>query len=118
MEEKVYNYLIGYGFTHEQIDYIEDNNENIYMVTTYHVDKIIEFLKKYNLKKIEIIRAITDCPEILSQKKYNLDNIIKIFDEHSIPYEKVSEILKTNPKIFAINYKELKNGFDKYLNIQ
>ena len=40
MEEKVYNYLIGYGFTHEQIDYIEDNNENIYMVTTYHVDKI------------------------------------------------------------------------------
>ena len=43
MAEEVYNFLLGYGFSVDQINYIEDINENIYLVTEYHAKKIIYF---------------------------------------------------------------------------
>ena len=113
MEEKVYEYLVGYGFTVEQIDFIEEKNENIYQVTTYHAEKIMEFLKTYNLTKEEIIKVVTSCPDLISQKKFNLDNIIKILNNLSFSTEEIANLLKYKTKIFTINFKELKKKIVK-----
>lgn len=109
MVEEVYNFLLGYGFSIEQINYIEDINENIYLVTEYHAKKIIEFLKKFDLNKIEIINIISNNPEIISQKEKNLLGLYNLYKNYvNFSDEDIKNILINKTHLFIINYKKIK----------
>ena len=116
MREEVFYELYNFGFSENDIQLIEDNNDFIFDAQYDDIKKILEFLKYKGLEKEDIISLINNNPFMLTEStkrlryyenKYN--NVLK-FSKEELVY-----ILKNNPECYTSSPIELEKTID-YLN--
>lgn len=114
MIEEVYEYLINYGFGHDELKKFEKANEDLYFAGLKIVESNIEFLESKGIEKHEIVNIIRTNPFMLtcgSKKKKMLDEIYKrIFTS-----EEIIDLIIRYPSFFTVNPLEL-NETIEYLN--
>lgn len=81
MREEVYDFLREYGFTKEEVNYFEDENEEMYFTNLVEVNKNIDFLINKGLNKEEIMQVFRADPFMITVKNNRLDMLDKIYLE-------------------------------------
>ena len=79
MREEVYDYLSNYGFTNEEIDFFEDENENMFFTNNVEVEKNINFLINKGLNKEEVMNVFRKNPYMITAKNNKLEAFDNIF---------------------------------------
>ena len=116
MREEVFYELYNFGFSENDIQLIEDNNDCIFDAQYDDIKKILEFLKYKGLEKEDIISLINNNPFMLTESTKRLryyeniyNNVLK-FSKEELVY-----ILKNNPECYTSSPIELEKTID-YLN--
>ena len=78
MIEEVYDFLREYGFTKEEVNYFEDENDDMYFTNLIEVNKNIDFLISKGLNKEEIMQVFRVDPFMITVKNNRLDALDKI----------------------------------------
>ena len=81
MREDVYKFLREYGFSKEEVNYFEDENEEMYFTNLIEVNKNIDFLINKGLTKEEIIYVFKKNPYMITVKNNRLKLLDKIYTE-------------------------------------
>ena len=81
MREEVYDFLREYGFTKEEVNYFEDENEEMYFTNLVEVNKNIDFLINKGLNKEEIMQVFRVDPFMITVKNNRLEMLDKIYLE-------------------------------------
>lgn len=81
MREEVYDFLREYGFTKEEVNYFEDENEEMYFTNLVEVNKNIDFLINKGLNKEEIMEVFRVDPFMITVKNNRLEMLDKIYLE-------------------------------------
>lgn len=114
MREDIYDYLINYGFTEEDLSRIKEENDKVYFAILKNITDNIEFLENKGLEKNEVIQVVRKNPYIITagtRKKQLLDELYNsIFNKGEI-----KELIIKYPYIYIVNPIELKEVID-YLN--
>lgn len=116
MREEVFYELYNFGFSENDIQLIEDNNDFIFDAQYDDIKKILEFLKYKGLEKEDLISLINNNPFMLTESTKRLryyeniyNNVLK-FSKEELVY-----ILKNNPECYTSSPIELEKTID-YLN--
>ena len=72
MREEVFYELYNFGFSENDIQLIEDNNDFIFDAQYDDIKKILEFLKYKGLEKEDIISLINNNPFMLTESTKRL----------------------------------------------
>lgn len=114
MREDIYDYLINYGFTEEDLSRIKEENDKVYFAILKNITDNIEFLENKGLEKNEVIQVVRKNPYIITagtRKKQLLDELYNsIFNK-----DEIKELIIKYPYIYIVNPIELKEVID-YLN--
>ena len=81
MREEVYDFLREYGFTKEEVNYFEDENDDMYFTNMIEVNKNIDFLINKGLNKEEIMQVFRVDPFMITVKNNRLEMLDKIYLE-------------------------------------
>ena len=113
MNKYVFDYLRIIGFTDNEINYIEDNNEYIFYVNLVHIKKIITILQDLGLDNINIRKTLIKNVYIITEKieKINLLNNV-YFEVLNLNKEELKELIINNPNIYMISVSELSNNIN------
>lgn len=113
MKDEIYEYLINYGFSKENLDKFEELNENMYFVSLNKVKENISFFTNKGLNNNEIISLANINPFILtlSSKRKNAFDEIYI-NKLNLSNEEIKNLLNINNNIYTCSPLEL----DKIIN--
>ena len=104
MREEIYDYLRQYGFSKEELDFLEEKNEKIYFANISNITNNISFLDNLNLSKKEIISLANSNPLFIttSEKRKQAFNEIYInkLELNSID---IKNMLLINPFIYNLS---------------
>ena len=113
MEDEIYEYLIDYGFTQENLSKFEELNDYMYFVS---LDKIIEninFFTDKGLNTSEIINLANNNPFILTLSSKRKNAFEEIYDNKlKLSNEEIKYLLNNNDNIYTCIPLEL----DKIIN--
>ena len=113
MEDEIYEYLIDYGFTQENLSKFEELNDYMYFVS---LDKIIEninFFTDKGLNTSEIINLANNNPFILTLSSKRKNAFEEIYDNKlKLSNEEIKYLLNSNDNIYTCSPLEL----DKIIN--
>ena len=98
MIEEVYDYLREYGFSKEEVNSFQDENEEMFFTNLEEIEKNINFLINKELSKEEILEVIKKDPYILTVKNNRLDYLEKIYKEGAEKAE--YQAMKTLRKVY------------------
>ena len=114
MREEVFYELYNYGFTEDEIQQIEDNNNFIFDAQYDDIKKILEFLKYKGLEKEDIIKLINNNPFMLTESTKRLRYYENIYNNIlNFSKEELIYILKNNPECYTSSPIE----FEKIIDI-
>ena len=121
MNDDIYEYLINYGFSKENLDLFEEINEDMYFVSLNKVKENIEFFTSKGLNKEEIINLAIFNPFILtlSTKRKNAFDEIYI-NKLNLTNEQIKYLLLKNDNVYTCSPIELDKIIDyllKYYSI-
>ena len=105
MLESVYYYLKEFGFNDKEIDFFEDENEDMFSTNNIEIEKNINFLFDKGLEHEEVLDVIRRNPDMLTVKNNRLEAYDKIFN---------NELDMDNDKIFN-NELDMDNDMIKKL---
>ena len=113
MKDEIYEYLINYGFSKENLDRFEELNEDMYFVSLNKVKENIYFLTGKGLNNNEIISLANINPFILtlSSKRKNAFDEIYI-NKLNLSNKEIKNLLNININIYTCSPLEL----DKIIN--
>lgn len=108
MIEEVYDYLREYGFSKEEVNSFQDENEEMFFTNLEEIEKNINFLINKELSKEEILEVIKKDPYILTVKNNRLDYLEKIYKELlGMTKEEIHKLIINNPDAYIISPIEL-----------
>ena len=113
MKNEIYEYLINYGFSKENLDRFEELNEDMYFVSLDKVEENINFFAGKGLNNKEIISLANINPFILtlsSKRKKAFDDIY--INKLNLSNEEIKNLLNINNNIYTCSPLEL----DKIIN--
>jgi DNA-binding transcriptional MerR regulator len=123
MNENIFEYLKILGFTCEEINYIEENNDNIVYANLAHVKQIILFLQKLKLSFQDIRKICIINVFMLTETFRRINRLNSIYvDILGLNISQIQKLIVENPYIYTINPIELERIInylkDKNYNIE
>ena len=113
MIEEVYDFLREYGFTKEEVNYFEDENDDMYFTNMIEVNKNIDFLINKGLNKEEIIKVFRVDPFMITVKNNRLDALDKIYIEDlKLNKDELKQLIIDNPDAYIVSVTELNKNID------
>ena len=113
MIEEVYDFLREYGFTKEEVNYFEDENDDMYFTNMIEVNKNIDFLKNKGLNKEEIMQVFRYDPFMITVKNNRLDALDKIYIEDlRLNKDELKQLIIDNPDAYIVSVTELNKNID------
>lgn len=113
MREEVYDYLREYGFTMEEVNGFQDENEKMFFTNLIEVNKNINFLVDKGLSKEDIMEVIRKNPFMITEKNNRLDALDNIYiNKLRIDKEELKKLIIDNP----YTYIESPIEIDKLIN--
>ena len=113
MIEEVYDFLREYGFTKEEVNYFEDENDDMYFTNMIEVNKNIDFLINKGLNKEEIIKVFRYDPFMITVKNNRLDALDKIYIEDlKLNKDELKQLIIDNPDAYIVSVTELNKNMD------
>lgn len=113
MDEEVYNYLKEYGFSDEELDSFQEENDKMFFTDLEEVKKNTSFLEGKKLTKDEIINLLKINPFMITVKDNRLKaleqiyyNVLKVNDEE------LKQLLIDNSDAFIASPIELQKNID------
>lgn len=116
MKNEIYEYLINYGFSKENLNRFEELNEDMYFVSLNKVKENIDFFAGKGLNNKEIISLANINPFILtlSSKRKNAFDELYI-NKLNLSNEQIKYLLNINSNIYTCSPLELEKIIN-YLN--
>ena len=113
MIEEVYDFLREYGFTKEEVNYFEDENEEMYFTNLIEVNKNIDFLINKGLNKEEIIKVFKTDPFMITVKNNRLETLDKIYlEDLNLNKEELKQLIIDNPYAYIVSVTKLNKNID------
>lgn len=113
MIEEVYDFLREYGFTKEEVNYFEDENDDMYFTNMIEVNKNIDFLINKELNKEEIMQVFRVDPFMITVKNNRLDALDKIYIEDlKLNKDELKQLIIDNPDAYIVSVTELNKNID------
>ena len=113
MIEEVYDFLREYGFTKEEVNYFEDENDDMYFTNMVEVNKNIDFLINKGLNKEEIMQVFRVDPFMITVKNNRLDALDKIYIEDlRLNKDELKQLIIDNPDAYIVSVTELNKNID------
>lgn len=113
MREDVYNYLREYGFTKEEVNSFEDENEKMFFTNLIEINKNIAFLTDRGFTKEEIMHIFKKNPFMITVKNNRLEALDKIyFDELQFDVNSIKKMIINNPETYTASPIELQKNID------
>jgi len=113
MIEEVYDFLREYGFTKEEVNYFEDENDDMYFTNMIEVNKNIDFLINKGLNKEEIMQVFRVDPFMITVKNNRLDALDKIYIEDlKLNKDELKQLIIDNPDAYIVSVTELNKNID------
>ena len=81
MPEEVYNYLTEYGFSNEELDNFQEENDNMFFTSIDIVKNNISFLEGLGLNKEDIINILRINPFMITVGNNRITALNKIYYE-------------------------------------
>ena len=108
MIEEVYDYLREYGFSKEEVNNFQDENEEMFFTNLEEIEKNINFLINKELSKKEILEVVKKDPYMLTVKNNRLDYLEKVYNNIlKLNAEEIHKLIITNPDAYIISPIEL-----------
>ena len=108
MLDEIFDYLLEFGFTKEELRRFEDENSEMFEVDLKVVKDNIEFLFNKKLTKEEIIEVIKNDPFMLTDKKNRRDYYDKLYMEVlNLTEEEIKSLIKSNNDVYSASPVEL-----------
>ena len=122
MPEEVYNYLIEYGFSNEELDNFEEENDKMFFVSTDIVKNNISFLEGLGLNKEDIINILRINPFMITVGNNRITALNKIYYEVlGFNDNDIKNLIFNNPDLYIASPIELEKNInflkDKKCNI-
>ena len=113
MIEEVYDFLREYGFTKEEVNYFEDENDDMYFTNMIEVNKNIDFLINKGLNKEEIMQVFRVDPFMITVKNNRLDALDKIYlEDLKLNKDELKQLIIDNPDEYIVSVSELNKNID------
>lgn len=113
MPEEVYNYLKEYGFSSEELDNFQEENDKMFFTNLEEVKKNISFLEGKNLTKDQIIYLLKINPFMITVKDNRLKTLEEIYyNVLKIDDEELKQLLIDNSDTFIASPIELQKNID------
>lgn len=113
MREEVYDYLREYGFSVEELNYFEKENEKMFFTNLIEVNKNIDFLTSKGLIKEEIIYVFKNNPFMITVKNNRLEMLDKIYlEDLQFDKELLKKLIISNPDVYTVSPIELQKNID------
>lgn len=113
MKEEVYDYLREYGFSVEELNYFEKENEKMFFTNLIEVNKNIDFLTSKGLTKEEIIYVFKNNPFMITVKNNRLEMLDKIYlEDLQFDKELLKKLIISNPDVYTVSPIELQKNID------
>lgn len=110
MLESVYYYLKEFGFNDKDIDFFEDENEDMFSTNNIEIEKNINFLFDKGLEKEEILDVIRKNPDMLTVKNNRLETYDKIFNnELDMDNDMIKNLIISYPDTYVESPIDLQN---------
>ena len=113
MRDEVYEFLLDYGFTNEEVEYFQDDNEKMFFTDLDEVNKNISFLTSKGLGKEEVMYVFRNDSFAITVK----DNRLVALDEVyygvlSLSSEELKTLIMNNPECYTQSPIEMKKIID------
>ena len=122
MPEEVYNYLTEYGFSNEELDNFQEENEKMFFVSIDIVKNNISFLEGLGLNKEDIINILRINPFMITVGNDRIVALNKIYYEVlGFTDNDIKNLIFNNPDLYIASPIELEKNInflkDKKCNI-
>ena len=108
MPEEVYNYLTEYGFSNEELDNFEEENDKMFFVSTDIVKNNISFLEGLGLNKENIINILRINPFMITVGNNRITALNKIYYEVlGFTDNDIKSLILNNPDLYIASPIEL-----------
>ena len=110
MLESVYYYLKEFGFNDKEIDFFEDENEDMFSTNNIEIEKNINFLFDKGLEHEEVLDVIRRNPDMLTVKNNRLEAYDKIFNnELDMDNDMIKKLILSYPDTYVESPIDLQN---------
>lgn len=110
MLESVYYYLKDFGFNDKEIDFFEDENEDMFSTNNIEIEKNINFLFDKGLEHEEVLDVIRRNPDMLTVKNNRLEAYDKIFNnELDMDNDMIKKLIISYPDTYVESPIDLQN---------
>ena len=122
MPEEVYNYLTEYGFSNEELDNFQEENDKLFFVSTDIVKNNISFLEGLGLNKEDIINILRINPFMITVGNNRITALNKIYYEVlGFTIDDIKSLILKNADLYTASPIELEKNInylkDKKCNI-
>ena len=122
MPEEVYNYLTEYGFSNEELDNFQEENDKMFFVSTDIVKNNISFLEGLGLNKEDIINVFRLNPFMITVGNNRITALNKIYYEVlGFNNDDIKNLILKNADLYIASPIELEKNInylkDKKCNI-
>ena len=122
MPEEVYNYLTEYGFSNEELDNFEEENEKMFFTSIDVVKNNISFLEGLGLNKEDIINVFRLNPFMITVGNNRITALNKIYYEVlGFTSDDIKSLILKNADLYTASPIELEKNInylkDKKCNI-
>lgn len=122
MPEEVYNHLIEYGFSNEELDNFQEENDKMFFVSTDNVKNNISFLEGLGLNKEDIINVFRLNPFMITVGNNRITALNKIYYEVlGFTSDDIKSLILKNADLYTASPIELEKNInylkDKKCNI-
>lgn len=122
MPEEVYNYLIEYGFSNEELDNFQEENEKMFFASIDIVKNNISFLEGIGLNKEDIINVFRLNPFMITVGNNRITALNKIYYEVlGFTSDDIKSLILKNADLYTASPIELEKNInylkDKKCNI-
>ena len=122
MPEEVYNYLTEYGFSNEELDNFQEENDKMFFVSTDIVKNNISFLEGLGLNKENIINILRINPFMITVGNNRITALNKIYYEVlGFNSDDIKSLILKNADLYTASPIELEKNInylkDKKCNI-
>ena len=122
MSEEVYNHLIEYGFSNEELDNFQEANDKMFFASTDIVKNNISFLEGLGLNKEDIINILRINPFMITVGNNRINALNKIYYEVlGFTSDDIKSLILKNADLYTASPIELEKNInylkDKKCNI-
>ena len=113
MPEEVYNYLIEYGFSNEELDNFQEENDKMFFASIDVVKNNISFLEGLGLNKEDIINTFRLNPFMITVGNNRITALNKIYYEVlGFNNEDIKSLILKNADLYTASPIELEKNIN------